>query len=327
MELDVRHLRAICAIADTGSLTRAAAVLGMSQPGLTAALHRMERVLGGALFSRDSRGSLPTALGELVVARARAILPAMDDLRMAAALTPATLLKAQRIGACPGPLLSGMVNRLHTAFPDTQWVVHGADSFTRLTDLLAAGRFELAIFGEHPGYAMIPRRGIKDHCVATEPLFALLSQKHPLAQLDEVPLGLLATHEWALPPPDADRTREYYAGVLASHGLTQRLVHEVDSSMVLDLVRDTGTVGLGQAMCRLVDGVVSRPIAGTPLQYRHMIAWHAHGPLAEHADLLIALAAESYAEAVARLEPYQRRLATTGFQPVPPPAGRAFSSH
>ncbi|MGW6513119.1 helix-turn-helix domain-containing protein, partial [Streptomyces niveus] len=35
MELEVRHLRALCAIADAGSLHKAARQLGMSQPSLT----------------------------------------------------------------------------------------------------------------------------------------------------------------------------------------------------------------------------------------------------------------------------------------------------
>jgi DNA-binding transcriptional LysR family regulator len=67
MNLELRHLRVVCAIAETGSLTKAAAQLGLAQPALTAQLQRIERALGGPLFERDRRGARPTALGELVL--------------------------------------------------------------------------------------------------------------------------------------------------------------------------------------------------------------------------------------------------------------------
>lgn len=52
MELEVRHLRALCAIADTGSVHKAARQLGVSQPSLTTQLRRIENFLGAALFAR-----------------------------------------------------------------------------------------------------------------------------------------------------------------------------------------------------------------------------------------------------------------------------------
>lgn len=52
MELEVRHLRALCAIADTGSLHRAARELGVAQPSLSTQLRRIEQELGGELFTR-----------------------------------------------------------------------------------------------------------------------------------------------------------------------------------------------------------------------------------------------------------------------------------
>lgn len=48
----------VLAIAEAGSVTKAAAVLGVAQPALTTQLQRIERILGGALFIRDRRGVL-----------------------------------------------------------------------------------------------------------------------------------------------------------------------------------------------------------------------------------------------------------------------------
>ncbi len=59
MNLELRHLKVVCAIAETGSVTKAASLLGLAQPALTAQLQRIERTLGGPLFERDRRGARP----------------------------------------------------------------------------------------------------------------------------------------------------------------------------------------------------------------------------------------------------------------------------
>ena len=65
-ELELRHLRAVRAVADGGSVSRAATVLGVSQPALTAQLKRIERILGGDLFVRGPSGVRPTELGRFI---------------------------------------------------------------------------------------------------------------------------------------------------------------------------------------------------------------------------------------------------------------------
>src|SRR5512145_540202 len=80
MDLELRHLKIVCAVAEAGSVTKAAAVLGLAQPAVTAQLRRIERLLGGELFERTRLGVSPTPLGELILARARVLLPAARDL-------------------------------------------------------------------------------------------------------------------------------------------------------------------------------------------------------------------------------------------------------
>ncbi|MEV4192586.1 LysR family transcriptional regulator, partial [Streptomyces toxytricini] len=80
MELEVRHLRALCAIADAGSLHKAARQLGVSQPSLTTQLRRIERALDGELFLRERTGCRPTPFGRSVLGRARPLLDGMAAL-------------------------------------------------------------------------------------------------------------------------------------------------------------------------------------------------------------------------------------------------------
>lgn len=69
MELELRHLRVLCAIADSGSVGRAAAALGYTQPALSTQLRRIERLLGEGLFVRASTGVELTAYGAEVVSQ------------------------------------------------------------------------------------------------------------------------------------------------------------------------------------------------------------------------------------------------------------------
>lgn len=125
VELELRHLRIVCAIAEAGSVTKAAAALGLAQPALTTQLQRIERILGGPLFTRDRRGVHPTALGDLVLARARVLIPAISGLHTEASeLITAGDTGRFRVGASNGPIVGGLIQRLTDAHPDGQVSVH-----------------------------------------------------------------------------------------------------------------------------------------------------------------------------------------------------------
>ncbi len=78
--LKMRHLVLLLQIQQHGSLTRVAQHMASSQPAVTNALAELESMFGTALFERSSRGMLPTALGEVVIERARAMLHDLDHL-------------------------------------------------------------------------------------------------------------------------------------------------------------------------------------------------------------------------------------------------------
>lgn len=78
--LDLRSVRIAVALADTGSATKAARALGMSQPGVSYHLKKLEESLAVSLFDRAPSGLVPTAEGELLVTRGRALLVDLEGL-------------------------------------------------------------------------------------------------------------------------------------------------------------------------------------------------------------------------------------------------------
>src|SRR5262249_45103455 len=80
MDLELRHLRCLVAIVDTGSFTDAAIELGVSQAAVSRTLIALERLLGVRLLHRTSRNVTPTTAGVQVLARARHLLAEADDL-------------------------------------------------------------------------------------------------------------------------------------------------------------------------------------------------------------------------------------------------------
>ncbi len=83
--MSLEQIHTVLAVAETGSLRRAAERLHISQPPLTRRLASLEDELGTALFHRTSKGMRLSAAGTRFVAQAHRILNAIEDARKACA--------------------------------------------------------------------------------------------------------------------------------------------------------------------------------------------------------------------------------------------------
>ncbi len=306
MDLEIRHLKVVCAIADTGSLTKAAALLGLAQPALTAQLQRIERRLGGPLFDRDRRGARPTAMGELVLSRARVLLGAMKGLEDEAARLAGAggTLARYRFGSVNSPILGGLVHRLAAEQPEAQVSTYGSWSAEELARMVLGGRLDFALCGTCGESVPSTEAGMAWRAVSVDPVFVMLPETHRLAARPEIALADLAGEQWAVARGDGCFGDCFGAACLRA-GFTPRTIYEADSLGCLDLVDSGEAVGLCQAATRPVAGLVARPLAGAPLRWRLMLGWYAEGPAASSADLVFAHAVASYTELLARNEPYR----------------------
>ncbi|MFF5078139.1 LysR family transcriptional regulator [Actinoplanes sp. NPDC000266] len=303
MELELRHLRLVCAIADAGSVTKAAAVLGVAQPALATQLRRVERMLGGPLFVRGRRGVLPTELGDLVLARARVLIPAVSGLHDDAGVLVTAGADARfRIGATNGPIVAGLVQRLADAYPSSPVSVHSTWSENEIVRLVQEGRLDYALVGAcatgRPGTDDLS--GLSWRALCVDPVWVLVDENHPAATREEVSLSELSAEQWVSAPGDGC-FNECFAAACARAGFAPRFPYELDAGAVFDLVTSGRAVALCQATVRDVPGAVAVPLTDSPLSWRHMLGWDPRSPYAAE---VATLATASYLEIVDRRPRY-----------------------
>jgi len=143
----LRQLEYAVAVAEHGNFHEAAAACAVSQPGLSVQLRELESQLGVRLFERDRRRVLITREGEVVVARARALLIATDELVEAARYLNRPLSGELRLGVIPtvAPyLLPEVLPAVRSAYPELRLLLH-EDQTARLLGELGDGKLDLLL--------------------------------------------------------------------------------------------------------------------------------------------------------------------------------------
>jgi LysR family hydrogen peroxide-inducible transcriptional activator len=119
-DLKLKDLRYLVALADERHFGRAARRAFISQPTLSAQLKKLEDYLGVQLIERQPKGVTLTAAGEQIVARARRILEASDEVITLARSHRDPLAGKLRIAFLPtiGPyLLPRIAPKIRKALP------------------------------------------------------------------------------------------------------------------------------------------------------------------------------------------------------------------
>lgn len=307
-DLELRHLRVVHTIGETGSLTKAAGRLGMTQPALSAMLARIERAVGGELFVRGPHGAHPTALGQFIIARAKALLADMDALSGAVRRrqrgTDARL--SLRVGTTPLFMVEGFLKRLADDGGYEKVSSQFEPSSQTVLRLLATEHIDVALCTSPDGMTAEDTAGLTLRAVAREPLVVAVAARHPLASRDAIDLADLADCDWVMPPPPDNPIRQRMLSVCGAAGYTPRIRHVTSDSVAGRMLVVQGAVTFGAGASKSRGDVVVRPLAGNPLVVELLFATRAGDLPEEIVEDLYRTAAYAYVDTIDR-NPYLRR--------------------
>ncbi|MFE5729359.1 LysR family transcriptional regulator [Streptomyces sp. NPDC056528] len=241
--MDLALLRTFVTVHRAGSFTRAAALLGLSQPAVTSQIRTLERQLGRPLFLRRARGVTPTSIGDELAHRAAPHLDALVEIAETG-LDEESGVRTLHVAGPPEftalrvlPALTPLVGRglaVRTTLPVTT---------EEILDGLAAGHHDLAVTTARPRGGLLVSTPLCDeeHVLVAAPRWAARLSPEVLLSKGAVVLERLPVVEVHESLPFVSR---YWASVFDTGPAAAATVIAPD----LRAVRDSAASGAGLAV-------------------------------------------------------------------------------
>lgn len=178
-DLKLKDLKYLVALADTRHFGQAAERCHVSQPTLSAQLRKLEEYLGVPLVERQPRRVMLTPAGQEILARARAIAEAADEIVEIARAHRDPLSGRLRVAFLPtiGPyLLPVVAPRLRKALPRLDLMLYEYQTDTMLAKL-RSGEIDMGVLALLEGMDDFAQRTLYD-----EPFVLAVPSDHALAQ-------------------------------------------------------------------------------------------------------------------------------------------------
>jgi LysR family transcriptional regulator of abg operon len=297
--LRFRHLQLIAEVERTGSLSRAAEVLSLSQPALSKALKEIEEMLGFEVFQRGPRGLQKTPQGAIVVHGASLLLREVLHVHAEAeaAGADASVAAVLRLGTSPflavGPL-PPIVARLTSLMPPMAVRIIEAN-VPRLFESLLAGELDalVTLYNSEVMAANVGRE-VRFERLSEEQYVVIAPQGHPLIRRRAVPWQALADEPWVLTRKPS-LARVLVEDSFLRHGVTPPApLCETDGPVTAarlvaagvglsSVPESTARDGLRTKAVGLVKLQVPQPSATLGLVYRTASAEHPRITLLRHA--------------------------------------------
>jgi DNA-binding transcriptional LysR family regulator len=179
--MELRHLRYFVAVAEEENVTRAAAKLHVSQPGLSRQIRDLEDELGVLLLERSAKSVRLTEAGRVFLNEARAVLQRADDavksVRAAAGGTQGEI----HVGYAPSltvQILPQALRIFQNEFPGVRVLLHDLSTHEMLARL-NDGKLHLAL-AVRPGTKQL--RGLRFDELARYPVCVAVAPSHPFAR-------------------------------------------------------------------------------------------------------------------------------------------------
>jgi LysR family transcriptional regulator, hca operon transcriptional activator len=261
--MELRHLRYFVAVAETGSLTVAAArILHTSQPSLSRQIRDLEDEVGEPLLTRRARGIELTPAGRAFLDHARAALAQAEAAAEAARRAVHPAKPCFSMGFLTGHELTWMpeaLRILRDELPNIDVMISSQYS-PLLAEGLSKGKIDAAFLRKERALPDLAFR-----LLVKEPLMVILPSDHRLAALKAISARDLAGETFVIVSHTAPVLRAVIDKYLKRSGINITPAHEADHvTMGISLIMSTRGVGLLPAYAQnfLPSSVTSRPLKG-----------------------------------------------------------------
>src|ERR1700758_119151 len=193
--MEFHQLRYVCAIADTGSFSRAAERCHVAQPSLSQQVQKLEEDLGARLFDRLGRSVRLTEAGRAFLPHARSILQQMEAARSGVEDKRTDVRGSVAVGVIPtiAPyLIPQYVAVFSKKYPEARLRI-SEETTPVLVESLRNLSIDVAVLAlplRHKEFQIFPLR--------TEPLYAVLPKEHPKASTKNVSLKELREEQFVM---------------------------------------------------------------------------------------------------------------------------------
>lgn len=285
--MELRHLRYFVAVAEEGSLNRAAERLHIQQPPLGQQIRDLERELGVSLFDRSPRKAVLNETGALFLEEARDLLRrselAIDNVRRFDKGESGRLSVGFTSSASLHVLAPRFLQEFRKAFPLAKIAVEESETY-ELILALQQQRIDVAIL--HIDANRFP--GLASRVLCEEDMFVAVPRNHPYARSDCRPLTLSMLCDVdmvAYRRPDGPGIFEWIMQAFDEQGVKPRVVDEVCRIIAaINIVAGGRGITLVPASMRVLheETVVYLPLAAGELPPLPLYVAH-------HQDIRLAL--------------------------------------
>jgi DNA-binding transcriptional LysR family regulator len=221
-------LRTFVAVAETGSFTRAAEMVGRTQSAISMQIKKLESIVSGELFARGSRGVGLTRQGEKLLANATRIVALLDETE--SSLSAAPLDGPVRIGIPESygqSVLSQALGAFAKRHPRVEVTVRHGHSDLQMA-AVERGELDIAVVFQWEGAP-------QGEVLTTDPSVWVTSDMHGVHERTPVPVALYDNLGWS---------RDFAIRSLRERGIQYRVAYLSSST---DGIKLAVSAGLGIA--------------------------------------------------------------------------------
>lgn len=271
--LDLNLLVALDALLDERSVTRAAKKLAMSQPAMSAALHRLRALFGESLFTRAQRGLIPTDRALALAEPIKQILRDAQTLMLPPVFTPHSAQRTLRVATTDymfAVLLAPLLAYFQCHAPGISLSVHSLE-FSDIPARLARGELDFGIT-----VAAFAEADLKSRYLYTDRYIGAVRTGHPILA-EPISVEALCRYPHTLVVPTGGVPRGPVDDALSAIGAERRVAIALPSFLGLPYaLGDTDLIAIGpeRLFTRMSDQLVLFEVPLILPSFDVIAIWH-----------------------------------------------------